>query len=163
MTETVLVTGGTGFVGGWSIVELLKQGYNVRTTVRSLSKEASVRAAVATEVDAGDRLKVYAADLTADAGWDEAMKGVDFVWHVASPLGGNSPKDPNALIVPAREGNIARLARRAKSKREAHDPDFVDRCIQRADRRSQQRQRRDDVDGPDVEKRQRLSPIESNS
>jgi len=48
MTETVLVTGGTGFVGGWQIVELLRRGYAVRATVRSLSKEASVRAAVAT-------------------------------------------------------------------------------------------------------------------
>lgn len=119
MAETVLVTGGTGFVGGWSIVELLKQGYKVRTTVRSLSKEQSVRAAVATEVDAGDRLKIFAADLTADQGWDQAMQGVDYVWHVASPLGGNAPKDPSTLIVPAREGTIRvlRTAQKAKVKR----------------------------------------------
>src|SRR6266511_385953 len=44
MVETVLVTGGTGFVAGWCIVELLKRGYAVRTTVRSLSKEQVVRA-----------------------------------------------------------------------------------------------------------------------
>jgi len=43
MAETVLVTGGTGYVGGWCIVELLKRGYAVRTTVRSLAKEAAIR------------------------------------------------------------------------------------------------------------------------
>lgn len=119
MAETVLVTGGTGFVGGWSIVELLKQGYNVRTTVRGLAKEPSLRKAVATEVDAGSRLKVFAADLTADDGWDQAMQGVDYVWHIASPLGGTALKDPNELIVPAREGTIRvlRTAQKAKVKR----------------------------------------------
>src|SRR5262245_25298603 len=54
MTETVLVTGGTGFVAGWTIVRLLDRGYAVRTTIRDASKEAEVRAAVATGLrDAG--------------------------------------------------------------------------------------------------------------
>ncbi len=104
--ETVLVTGGTGFVAGWCIVELLKQGYAVRTTVRSLSREKSVRAAVSAKVDPGDRLAFYTADLTADDGWDMAAAGCDYVLHVASPLGADNPKDPNALIVPAREGTL---------------------------------------------------------
>jgi nucleoside-diphosphate-sugar epimerase len=47
MAETVLVTGGTGFIAGWCIVELLRRGYAVRTTVRDASKEARVRAAIA--------------------------------------------------------------------------------------------------------------------
>ena len=54
MTETVLVTGGTGFIGGWAIVELLKRGYAVRTTMRSLNKQQQVRAKIATEVDPGE-------------------------------------------------------------------------------------------------------------
>jgi uncharacterized protein YbjT (DUF2867 family) len=56
MTETVLVTGGTGYVAGWCIVELLRRGYAVRTTVRSVAKEAEVRAAVAAAIDASDKL-----------------------------------------------------------------------------------------------------------
>jgi NADPH:quinone reductase-like Zn-dependent oxidoreductase len=64
MAETVLVTGGTGFIGRWCIAELLARGYEVRTTVRSLDKEASVRAAVATTVAPGDRLVCVVADLT---------------------------------------------------------------------------------------------------
>ena len=101
---TVLVTGGSGFIGGWCVIGLLQQGYAVRTTVRSLDKEAAVRAALATVVDPKDQLSFYAADLTSDAGWDAAAEGCDYVLHVASPLGIAEPKDPNVLIVPAREG-----------------------------------------------------------
>ena len=66
---TVLVTGGTGFLGGWCIAALLERGHDVRTTVRDLAREQAVRDAVAAAgVDAGDRLTVLAADLTSDAG-----------------------------------------------------------------------------------------------
>ncbi len=103
---TVLVTGGSGFLGGWCVIELLRRGYTVRTTVRSLSREAEVRAAVGSEVDAGDRLTVLAADLTRDEGWTEAVEGCEHVLHVASPFPPKQPKDPDELIVPAREGTL---------------------------------------------------------
>lgn len=90
MADTVLVTGGTGYVGGWTIVELLKRGHRVRATVRSLGKEAALRQAIASQVDAGSRLEVVAADLDADAGWPEAMAGCRYVLHIASPLGAAS-------------------------------------------------------------------------
>jgi dihydroflavonol-4-reductase len=106
MAETVLVTGGTGYVAGWCVAELLKRGYDVRTTVRSQAKEATVRRAIATETDRGDRLTFAVADLTADDGWKEVMAGCDHVLHVASPLGDGTPKDPDALIVPARDGTL---------------------------------------------------------
>ena len=64
--QTVLVTGGSGFLGSWCAIELLRQGYKVRTTVRDLSREPAVRAAIASQVDAGDRLSVLAADLRAE-------------------------------------------------------------------------------------------------
>ena len=102
--QTVLVTGGSGFLGGWCVIELLRRGYAVRTTVRSLSREPGVRAAVGSEVDLGDRLTVLAADLTSDEGWPEAVAGCDYVLHVASPFPPKQPKDPDELIVPAREG-----------------------------------------------------------
>src|SRR5260370_795544 len=96
MVETVLVTSGTGFVAGWCIVELLRRGYVVRTTVRSLSKETAVRTAVASATDASDRLTFFAADLTRDEGWDAALAGCDYVLHVASPVGGvgGGPRGP---------------------------------------------------------------------
>ena len=119
MAETVLVTGGSGYIGGWCVVELLRRGYVVRTTVRSLAKEPAVRAMIAAEVDPGDRLSFHAAELTADAGWDEATAGCDYVLHVASPLGTEMPDDPQVLIVPAREGALRalRAAEKAGVKR----------------------------------------------
>lgn len=104
--QTVLVTGGSGFLGGWCLVELLARGYRARTTIRSLAREAEVRANVGSQVDAGDRLTVLAADLTDDRGWAEAVAGCDHVLHVASPFPPAQPKDPDELIVPAREGTL---------------------------------------------------------
>jgi dihydroflavonol-4-reductase len=119
MGETVLVTGGTGFVASWCIVELLKRGYTVRTTVRTLSKEPLVRAAIASAVDSGERLSFFAADLTRDEGWDAAVAGCDYVLHVASPLGTGFSRDRNRLIGPARDGSlrVLRAATKAGVKR----------------------------------------------
>jgi dihydroflavonol-4-reductase len=104
-SKTVLVTGGSGFLGGWCVVELLRRGHRVRTTVRDLSREPDVRAAVGSEVADGN-LTVLAADLRADDGWQGAVLGCDYVLHVASPFPAAQPKDPDELIVPAREGTL---------------------------------------------------------
>jgi dihydroflavonol-4-reductase len=105
MAQNVLVTGGTGFVGGWTIVELLRRRHRVRTTVRSLAKEADLRRAIATRVDAGDRLALAVADLGADAGWDAAVEGCDSVLHIASPMGHAGETD-QAMIDAARDGTL---------------------------------------------------------
>lgn len=106
MTETVLVTGGSGFLAGWCMVELLGQGYEVRTTVRDLAREQEVRDAVSAGGQAGEKLTVLAADLTSDDGWSEAVAGCNYVLHVASPFPPVQPKDADELIVPAREGTL---------------------------------------------------------
>jgi dihydroflavonol-4-reductase len=104
---TVLVTGGTGFLGGWCCVELLRRGYCTRTTVRDLRRAEDVRAAVeAAGVDDGERLSIVAADLSADDGWADAVRGCDYVLHIASPFPPAQPKDPDELIVPARDGAL---------------------------------------------------------
>ena len=107
---TVLVTGGSGFIGGWCVIGLLQQGYTVRTTVRDLGREASVRAALGKVVDGNNQLSFHAANLTSDEGWDAATAGCDYVLHVASPLGVAEPKNPDDLIVPAREGALRAVA-----------------------------------------------------
>lgn len=118
MGELVLVTGGSGYVAGWCIVELLERGYDVRTTVRAADKEAAVISAVSTAVDPAGRLSFAVADLTSDEGWDAAVKDVDYVLHVASPLGRNSD-DADALIDAARGGalRVLRAATEAGVKR----------------------------------------------
>lgn len=108
--KTVLVTGGTGFLGGWCLVELLRRGYRVRTTVRDVSREPELRAGLQAEVETDGHLSVLAADLRSDDGWEQAVHGCDYVLHVASPFPPVQPKDPDELIVPAREGTLRVLS-----------------------------------------------------
>jgi dihydroflavonol-4-reductase len=118
--STVLVTGGSGFVGSYVVLQLLSAGHAVRTTVRSLKREESVRTMLrAGGADPGERLSFFAADLERDGGWSEAVAGCDYVIHVASPIPVAAPKSEDELIVPARDGTlrVLRLARDAGVKR----------------------------------------------
>jgi nucleoside-diphosphate-sugar epimerase len=118
--STVLVTGGSGFVGSHVILQLLSAGHIVRTTVRSLTREERVRAMLkGAGADTGDRLSFFAADLTRDDGWVEAVAGCDYVIHVASPIPSVAPKTEDELIVPARDGvlRVLKAARDANVKR----------------------------------------------
>ncbi len=118
--STILVTGGSGFIGSHTILQLLAAGHEVRTTIRNLKREADVRAMLKEGgAQTRDRLSFFAADLTNDAGWPEAVAGCDYVLHVASPLPERVPKDENELIVPAREGTlrVLRASRDAGVKR----------------------------------------------
>src|SRR3984957_20427004 len=99
----ILVTGGTGFVGAHCLIQLLAGGHETRATVRDLKRESDVRAMLRQggAGKGGERLKMFRADLSADAGWAEAVRGCDYVLHVASPFRVPVPKDANRLIVPA--------------------------------------------------------------
>jgi dihydroflavonol-4-reductase len=106
MTDTVLVSGGSGYIAGFLIRQLVAEGWMVHTTVRDLANEATVRQLLAVD---NSRLKCFAADLMHDAGWAETMAGCSHVAHVASPLPARIVKDPNELIVPARDGALRAL------------------------------------------------------
>ena len=115
----VLVTGGSGYLGTQLIAALLRDGREVRATVRSPDSEADVRAAVR-RGDADDSiLQIVTADLTGDEGWTAAAAGCEEVHHVATPIPAAQSDDPDDLIVPAREGTLRalRAARDAGARR----------------------------------------------
>jgi nucleoside-diphosphate-sugar epimerase len=101
--DRVLVTGGTGFIARWCLVQLLEQGYEVRTTVRLRAREGDVRAALAEAGRDPGSLSVVEADLLVDEGWDAAVDGCRSVIHPASPLGGGGEA---GLVAAARDGAL---------------------------------------------------------
>ncbi|MEV6305349.1 aldehyde reductase [Actinoplanes sp. NPDC051861] len=107
-TSRVLVTGGSGFLAGHIIRQLLDQGHDVRATARDPRRAPRLGAT-----------EFVRADLTADDGWAEAVADRDYVLHVASPVRPGPVADENDLIVPAREGTlrVLRAARDAGVKR----------------------------------------------
>jgi dihydroflavonol-4-reductase len=111
MAHTVFVSGGSGYIAGFLIRQLVEQGWTVHTSVRDLAREPALRELLAVD---NTRLQVFAADLTRDAGWAEAMRGCSHVAHVASPLPGNWVKKPDDLIIPARDG-VLRALRAARA------------------------------------------------
>jgi dihydroflavonol-4-reductase len=116
--QSVLVTGGSGYLAGWTIVGLLRRGYHVRATLRRLERAAEVRLRIATQIQADDRLSFIQADLLHDCGWAAAVDGVDFVIHIASPMPVAEFRRMD-MVIPAREGTlrILRAARAAQVQR----------------------------------------------
>lgn len=117
----VLVTGASGYVGKWCVVKLLEKGYRVRGTVRSPAKAAQVRDTIAKTlgIEAASRLELVEADILSDAGWPAAMQGVSAVFHTATVIRGDEPRDPSVVIRPAVEGTerVLRFANAAGIKR----------------------------------------------
>ena len=118
-SKPILVTGASGFVALHTIIQLLQQGYTVRATLRSLSREAEVRETISKHVQANDRLEILPADLEQESGWNEAMQNVEYVLHIASPFPLFEPKHEDELIVPAVQGTqrVLRAAHQAGIKR----------------------------------------------
>ena len=126
--DLVLVTGGSGFLATHCIDQLLRAGYNVRTTVRSLQREPDVREMLKTAgTPRQEALTFGEADLLADKGWAEAVAGCRFVLHVASPFPASVPKHEDELILPAREGTlrVLRAARDAGVQRVVQTSSFA--------------------------------------
>ncbi|MDB4254924.1 NAD-dependent epimerase/dehydratase family protein [bacterium] len=113
MTKTVLLTGASGYIAKHIALQLLEAGYHVRGTVRDLGRGAEVTEAVRPQLsddsDLAVRLTFVILDLTEDAGWTDAMNGVDVLMHTASPFPLDQPKHEDDLIRPAVDGAMRAL------------------------------------------------------
>lgn len=106
MSKSILLTGVSGFIAKHCALTFLKAGYTVRGTVRRLDRSSEVRAALSAHLTTPElsRLSFIEADLERDAGWSEAMEGMDAVIHTASPFPIAQPRNAEELIRPAVEG-----------------------------------------------------------
>ena len=120
MKELVLVTGGSGYIASNIIIQLLKEGYGVRTTVRSLDKIERVKKIItAGGIKNLEDLSFIETDLSSEKNWDKAMEGITYVIHPASPTPKLNFKDEKEMIDPAVNGvlYVMKAARDAKVKR----------------------------------------------
>ncbi|OAI91465.1 epimerase [Rhizobium sp. GHKF11] len=100
---TVLVTGVGGFLGGHVALQLLKQGYSVRGTIRQKTKASALMSRFPMFED---KITFVEADLDCDHGWVAAVAGCDYVVHTASPFPSGAVRDETGLIRTAREGTL---------------------------------------------------------
>ena len=114
----VLLTGAGGYIGKHVALQLLNKGYAVRASVRDLKRSQEIKDALiphlVSGIDIESALTFVVLDLNKDAGWNEAVEGIDVLMHTASPFPIASPDDENELIRPAVEGTL-RAMRAAKS------------------------------------------------
>jgi len=115
----VAVTGGSGYIAGYCIAQLLNEGWRARTTVRNLGAAEEVRATIGRIAANAGAIEFMAADLNSDVGWADAVTGADYVLHVASPVPTVDPKSDDELVRPARDGTlrVLKAARDAGVKR----------------------------------------------
>jgi len=100
----VLVTGGTGFVAGHLIQQLLQRGYRVRATIREEVYAKSENYFYLTRLQmASELLEIVPLNLNTDSNdttWKAAFAGVEYVMHVASPVVFHSDNPQQFIINP---------------------------------------------------------------
>ena len=111
--KKVLITGASGYIARQCISDLLKSGYQVKGSLRDLSKSNEVRESL--DCLNNKDLDFCKLDLLKDEGWLEATSDCDFLIHVASPFIIEEPKDERVLIQPALEGTLRALNAANKS------------------------------------------------
>ncbi|CDW84060.1 nad-dependent epimerase dehydratase [Stylonychia lemnae] len=118
--KNVVITGISGFLGSYVCKIFLESGkYHVRGTVRDKHNEKKIAPLRKAFGDLFNELELVEADLMNDQSLDQAIQGMDFVVHTASPFPGEQPKDENEIIKPAVEGTmtVVRAAHKYRVKR----------------------------------------------
>lgn len=103
--KIVLVTGGSGYIAIFIMIALLKKGYHVRATLRTMSRQEEIKEMM---INGGitdfSELEFVPADLMQEKGWYEAAKGVTYIMHVASPTPLQRPDEDDLMVNMAVDG-----------------------------------------------------------
>lgn len=114
--QLVLVTGGSGFIAIHIILQLLRKGFSVRTTIRNANKIEIIKEELINNgITDLSKLSFVEADLAADKNWSKAVAGATYVIHVASPTPKLQFKNEAEMIRPA----VAGVLRVFEASREA--------------------------------------------
>ncbi|XP_041018533.1 dihydroflavonol 4-reductase-like [Juglans microcarpa x Juglans regia] len=105
-SETVCVTGASGFIGSWLVMRLLERGYTVRATVRDPGNLKKVKHLVELP-KAETHLTLWKADLADEGSFDAAIDGSTGVFHVATPMDFESKDPENEVIKPTVNGVLS--------------------------------------------------------
>ncbi len=111
--KTILVTGGSSFIGKHCIAELIKSNYQVRTTIRDINRSDEIKLEIEKFLKKKVSLDFYQTDLNTDEGWNDSIKGCDAILHVAGPFPLSFKGDENDLISPHEKGTL-RILEHAK-------------------------------------------------
>ena len=117
MKNTILVTGGTGYIGSWVVKGLLQDGNTVRLTVRNKANKEKYAFLEEIANKSEGTLEIWEADLMKEGSFDEAAKGADQIAHIASPFILNIKDPQKDLVDPAVKGtaNVLGAANRSNS------------------------------------------------
>jgi len=115
--NTILVTGGTGFIGSWIVKGLLEKGYTVKLSVRDIQKSKNYAFLLAVAEQTPGNLEIFQANLLDKGSFDEAASKSDAIIHVASPFKRKVKNNQKELIAPALQGTENVLSAATKSKR----------------------------------------------
>ena len=102
--KPVLVTGATGYVAGWIVKKLLKEGITVHAAVRQPDNEKKVAHLKKMAKESSGTIKFFKADLLTDDAYLAAMQDCELIYHTASPFATAVKNPQKDLIVPAVKG-----------------------------------------------------------
>jgi nucleoside-diphosphate-sugar epimerase len=119
MYKTIMITGASGYIGSWTVKELLEKGFTVRACVRDKSNTGKVQHLVDLEKKTPGKLELWEADLLKEGSFDAVAKGCDAIFHMASPFTLRFKDAQNDLIKPALQGtkNVLNAASRSGTVR----------------------------------------------
>jgi nucleoside-diphosphate-sugar epimerase len=105
----IQLTGGIGHIGYRTLIEALRAGYEVRASIRRESSIAEIKATKSTQPYFSSLSFVFVEDITKDGAFDEAVKDVSYIVHIASPIPHPTDDPEKSIIQPAIRGILSVL------------------------------------------------------